>query len=111
MHVTGILTKFSDKPLVPSPEELVGHFFKRFTKKDKPSGNVSLLYISGVTDAPRRILHKQNIRVPTKPLKTPQRMSPSPKHRVPPEQRTVYSPNISCVHYHTIMHATHFLLT
>ena len=70
---------------MPSPEELVGQFFKRFDDIDKPSGYVTLPYISGITDALRR---KQNIRVATKPLKTLQRMFPSPKQQIAPEQRT-----------------------
>ena len=73
---------------MPSPEELVGQFFKRFDDIDKPSGYVTLPYISGITDALRRILRKQNIRVATKPLKTLQRMFPSPKLQIAPEQRT-----------------------
>ena len=62
----------------PSPEELVGQFFKRVTENDKPYGHVTLPYINGVTDALRRILQKQNIRVTTKPLKTLQRIFPIP---------------------------------
>ena len=82
--------------IMPSPEELVGQFFKRFDDIDKPSGYVTLPYISGITDALRRILQKQNIRVATKPLKTLQRMFPSPKHQIPPEQRTNVVYNIPC---------------
>ena len=52
---------------------------------DKPSGYVTLPYINGITDALRRILQKQNIRVATKPLKTLQRMFPSPKQQIAPE--------------------------
>ena len=81
---------------MPSPEELVGQFFKRFDDIDKPSGYVTLPYISGITDALRRILQKQNIRVATKPLKTLQRIFPSPKHQIPPEQRTNVVYNIPC---------------
>ena len=70
-----------------------------FIDIDKPSGYVTLPYISGITDALRRILQKQNIRVTsvtTKPLKTPQRMFPSPKHQIAPEQRTNTVYNIPC---------------
>ena len=76
---------------MPSPEELVGQFFKRFG--EKPSGYVTLPYVRGITDALRRILLQQNIRVTTRPL---QRMFPSPKHQVPPEQRTNVIYNIPC---------------
>ena len=81
---------------MPSPEELVGQFFKRFANNDKPNGYVTLPYISGITDALRRTLLKQNIRMTTRPLKTLQRMFPSPKHQVPPEQRTNVIYSIPC---------------
>ena len=54
------------------------------------------LIINGVTDALRRILQKQNIRVTNKPLKTLQRIFPTPKHQVPPEQRINVVYNIPC---------------
>ena len=79
---------------MPSPEELVGQFFKRFD--EKPSGYVTLPYVRGITDALRRILLKQNIKVTTRPLNTQQRIFPSPKHQVPPEQRTNVIYNIPC---------------
>ena len=59
---------------MPSPEELVGQFFKRFANNDKPNGYVTLPYISGITDALRRTLLKQNIGMTTRPLKTLQRI-------------------------------------
>ncbi len=74
----------------------MGQFFKRVTENDKPYGHVTLPYINGVTDALRRILQKQNIRVTTKPLKTLQRIFPTPKHQVPPEQRINVVYNIPC---------------
>ncbi len=76
----------------PSPEELV----ERVTENDKPYGHVTLPYINGITDALRRILQKQNIRVTTKPLKTLQRIFPTPKHQVPPEQGINVVYNIPC---------------
>ena len=79
---------------MPSPEELVGQFFKRFD--EKPSRYVTLPYIRGITDALRRILLKQNIRVTTRPLNALQRMFPAPKHQVPPDQRTNVIYNIPC---------------
>ena len=54
-----ILRDSTPNTIVPSPEELVGQFFKRFDDIDKPSGYVTLPYISGITDALRRILQKQ----------------------------------------------------
>jgi hypothetical protein len=80
----------------PSPEELVGQFFKRVTQDDKPYGHVTLPYVSGITDALRCILQKQNIRVTTKPLKTLQRIFPTPKHQVSPEQHINVVYNIPC---------------
>ena len=66
----------------PSPEELVGQSFKRVTQDDKPYRHVTLPYVSGITDALRCILQKQNIRVMPKPLKTLQRIFPTSKHQV-----------------------------
>lgn len=80
----------------PSPEEPVGQFFKRVTDEDKPYGHVNLPYINGITEALRRILQKQNIRVTTKPFTTLQRIFPTPKHQVPPEQRINVVYNIPC---------------
>ena len=77
--VKQILRDSTPNTIVPSPEELVGQFFKRFDDIDKPSGYVTLPYISGITDA---------LRVATKPLKTLQRMFPSPKQQIAPEPRT-----------------------
>ena len=94
--VKQILTDSTPNTIVPWPEELVGQFFKRFDDTDKPIGYVTLPYISGITDALRRILQKQNIKVATKPLKTLQRMFPSPKHQIAPEQRTNVVYNIPC---------------
>ena len=48
--VRQILRDSSSNTLVPSPEELVGQFFKHFTESDKPSGNVTLPYKSGITE-------------------------------------------------------------
>ena len=95
--VRQILRDSTPNTLVPSPEELVGQLFKRFTESDKPSGyDILHFYISGTTDAVRRILHKQNIWVTTRPLKTLQRMFPSRKHQVPPEKGTNVIYNIPC---------------
>ena len=67
------------------------------TENDKPTGYVTLPYVSGITDALRRILQKHNIRVTTKPLRTLQQTFPSPKYQVPPEQRTNVIYNIPCL--------------
>ena len=74
----------------------MGQFFKRVTENDKPYGHVTLPYINEKTDALRRTLQKQSIRVTTKPLKTLQRIFPTPKHQVPPEQRINVVYNIPC---------------
>ena len=58
--VKEILRDSTPNTVVPSPEELVGQFFKRFDDIDKPSGYVTLPYISGITDALRRILQKKH---------------------------------------------------
>ena len=57
---------------------------------------VTLPHINGITDALQRILQKQNIRVTTKSLRTLQRIFPTPKHQVPPEQRINVVYNIPC---------------
>ena len=49
----------TDNKREPSPEELVGQFFKRVTQDDRPYGHVTLQYISGITDALPRILQKR----------------------------------------------------
>ena len=67
------------------------------TENDKPTGYVTLPYVSGITDALRRILQKHNIRVTTKPLRTLQQTFPSPKYQVPPERRTNVVYNIPCL--------------
>ena len=100
-HRDRIITEQTLKDLTvnkrePSPEELVGQFFKRVTENDKPYGHVTLPYINEKTDALRRTLQKQSIRVTTKPLKTLQRIFPTPKHQVPPEQRINVVYNIPC---------------
>ncbi len=74
----------------------MGQFFKGVTENDKPYGHVTLPCINGITDTLRRILQKQNIRVMTKPLKTLQRIIPTPKHKVPPEERINVVYSISC---------------
>ena len=79
---------------MPSPEELVGQFFEGID--DKPSGYIIFLYIRGITYTLQHILLKQNIRVTTMPLKTLQRLFPSPKHQGPPEQHTNEIYNIPC---------------
>ena len=88
------LRDLTPNTLVPSAEELVGQFFKRFD--EKPSGYVTLPYVRGITDALRCIFLKQNVRVTTKPLNTLQRMFPSCKHQIPPEQRTNVIYNTPC---------------
>ena len=65
-----ISRELTSNSLVSSLEELVGEFFKHFADNDKPSRYITLPYISGITDALRRILLKQNIRMTTQPLKT-----------------------------------------
>ena len=55
-----ILRDLTPNTLVPSPEELVGQFFKRFYDSDKPSGCVTLPYIYGVTDVLTKTKHQDD---------------------------------------------------
>ena len=81
-----------------SPEELVGQFISNAFLKmtNHMDMAVTLPHINGITDALQRILQKQNIRVTTKSLRTLQRIFPTPKHQVPPEQRINVVYNIPC---------------
>ncbi|XP_068735283.1 uncharacterized protein [Montipora capricornis] len=75
--------KFSKPPThaTPSPEELVGMFFKWFAPQENPNGFAVLPFINGVTQPLTRILRRHDIRVVNKPLKTLQQEFLSPKFR------------------------------
>ena len=75
--------KFSKPPThaIPSPEELVGMFFKWFAPQENPNGFAVLPFINGVTQPLTRILRRHDIRVVNKPLKTLQQEFLSPKFR------------------------------
>ena len=81
--------------IVPSPEELVGTFFKMV---DPPThlSFVTLPYIKGITEQLTRTLKQHDITVASKSLKTLQQHFPSPKHMVELEKQTNVIYKIPC---------------
>ena len=79
----------------PSPEELVGIFFKN-VESTTPKSYAVLPYIKGLTEKLQRTLRKHDIDVATKPVKTLQQQFPSPKYRVPMEEETGVVYQIPC---------------
>ena len=82
-YPTNLITQITKKclpPPVPTPEELVGTFFKCV---DPPltRGFATLPYIKGLTEPLTRSLKKQDIQVINKPVKTLQQEFPAPKFR------------------------------
>ena len=83
-YPTNLITQITKKkcfpPPAPTPEELVGMFFKCV---DPPPtrGFATLPYIKGLTKPLMRLLKKQEIQVTNKPLKTLQQEFLAPKFR------------------------------
>ena len=74
---------------IPSPEELVGMFFKNVDLPDTMQRNYATLpYIKGITQQLTRTLRQYDLTVTTKPLTTLQQLFSSPKYRVKPEKQT-----------------------
>ena len=69
----------------PSPEELVGMFFKQIESPGQ-HGYAVLPYTKGLTEKLKRTLRKRDINVATKPSQSLQSQFPSPKYKVPVEQ-------------------------
>ena len=78
-----VQTKKLQSSTVPSPEELVGMFFKLVDPTMSRNSFASLPYIKGVTEPLIRVLKKHEITVVNKPLKTRQQEFPIPKSRPP----------------------------
>ena len=78
-----VQTKKSQSSTVPSPEELVGMFFKLVDPTMSRNSFASLPYIKGVTEPLTRVLKKHEITVVNKPLKMLQQEFPIPKSRPP----------------------------
>ena len=81
--ISNILKKKSTSKVIPSPEELVGMFFKWTDPPDSQNGFAVLPYIKGVTEPLTRILNNNGIRATTRPVKTLQQEFASPKSRPP----------------------------
>ena len=75
--------KLSKPPIhaIPTSEELVCMFFKWAAPQENPNSFAILPFINGVKQPLTIILRRHEIQVVTKPLKTLQQESPSPKFR------------------------------
>ena len=91
-----ILKKKSTSEVIPSPEELVGMFFKWTDPPDSQNGFAVLPYIKGVTEPLTRILNNEGIRATTRPVNTLQQEFASPKSRTPSDRQTNVDYNIPC---------------
>ena len=77
--ISKILKKKSTPEAIPSPEELVGMFFRLTEPPDSQNGFAVLPYIKGVTEPLTRILNNNGIRATTtRPVKTLQQEFASP---------------------------------
>ncbi|XP_068739822.1 uncharacterized protein [Montipora capricornis] len=75
-----IRKKARPPPPTPTPEELVGMFFK-WTEPTNRRNCAVLPYIKGITEPLTRILKEHNIQVTSRPVKTLQQHFPIPKLR------------------------------
>ena len=75
LYISKILKKKSTSEAIPSPEELVGMFFKWTEPPDSQNGFAVLPYIKGVTEPLTRILNNNSIRATTRPVKTLQQIT------------------------------------
>ena len=94
--ISNILKKTSTPEIIPSPEELVGMFFRLIDPPDPQNGFAVLPYIKGVTEPLTRILNKNGIRATTRPVKTLQQEFVSPKSRPPSDRQTNVVYKIPC---------------
>ena len=83
-----VINRVSTSEVIPSPEELVGMFFKWTDPPDSQNGFAVLPYIKGVTEPLTRILNNNGIRATTRPVKTLQQEFASPKSRPPSDRQT-----------------------
>ena len=86
--ISNILKKKSTSEVIPSPQELVGMFFKWTDPPDSQNGFAILPYIKGVTEPLTRILNNNGIQTTTRPVKTVQQEFASPKSRPPSDRQT-----------------------
>ena len=94
--ISNILKSTSE--VIPSPEELVGMFFKWTDPPDSQNGFavLSLPYIKGVTEPLTRILNNNGVRATTRLVKTLQQEFASPKSRPPSDRQTNVVYKIPC---------------
>ena len=78
LYISKILKKKSTSEAIPSPEELVGMFFKWTELPDSQIGFAVLPYINSVTEPLTIILNNNGIRATTRPVKTLQQEFASP---------------------------------
>ena len=81
--ISNILKKKPLSETTPSPEELVGMFFKWADPSNSDSGFAVLPYIKGLTEPLSRLLRNNGIRTTSRPFKTLQQEFVSPKSRPP----------------------------
>ena len=94
--ISNILKKKNSTETIPSPEELVGMFFKWAVPSNTRPDFACIPYISGLTEPLSRLLRNNGIRVVTKPHKTLQQEFPSPKFRPSIDLQTNVVYKISC---------------
>ena len=95
-NILNILKKKSTSEVIPSPEELVGMFFRWTDPPDSQNGFAVLPYIKGITEPLARILNNNGIRATTRLVKTLQQEFASPKSRPPPDRQTNIVYKIPC---------------
>ena len=96
--ISNILKKKKKPPTqtIPTPEELVGLFFKWTDPLNTSPDFACIPYINGLTEPLTRLLRNNGIRVVTKPHRTLQQEFPSPKFRPPIELQTNVVYKITC---------------
>ena len=93
--ISNTLKKKPPPETTPSPEELVGMFFK-WADPNSDRGFAVLPYIKGLTEPLTKLLRNNGIRTTSRPLKTLQQESVSPKSRPPVDQQTNVVYKIPC---------------
>ena len=81
--ISNILKKKRATETIPSPEELVGMFFKWVEPSETSFDLACLPYINGLTEPLQRLLRNNGIHVVTRPHRTLHQEFPSPKFRPP----------------------------
>ena len=94
-----IRKKARSPPPTPTPEELVGMFFKWAEPTNRRNFAV-LLYIKGITEPLTRILKDHDIQVTSKPVKTLQQHFPIPKFRPAEDDQCNVIYKIPCASCH-----------